>query len=294
MAWSAHSTYVVVAGQRALIVVRLHSHLATRVQPATRQGRACLAAVAGGLGLLRGRPTGHPGDHRASHPCRTGRGCRLRAGLPARLRHHQASAEPAPAGRCRWPSTSATSSYSPLWAPATASGVTLPLLPVPDGRLPSRRWRLGWRLPWWPGHGDGGQRPDAGASREALVDNPLPLGGVAGRLAGVPALELRRWPRSSGRRATAAHTAAPGPPSPSHPPALLASIRKSPCNDGSEPHAREASTRTPKEPAPPTGPGWQRPEDKRRPHRLRPLTRWPAGAAHQPDARACPGRRLAA
>jgi hypothetical protein len=29
------------------------------------------------------------------------------------------------------------------------SGVTLPLLLVPDGRLPSRRWRLGWRLPWW-------------------------------------------------------------------------------------------------------------------------------------------------
>jgi hypothetical protein len=33
--------------------------------------------------------------------------------------------------------------------------------------------------------------------------------GVAGQLAGVPALELRRWLRSSGRRATAAHTAAP-------------------------------------------------------------------------------------
>jgi hypothetical protein len=30
----------------------------------------------------------------------------------------------------------------PLWAPAIALGVTLPLLLVPDGRLRSRRWRL--------------------------------------------------------------------------------------------------------------------------------------------------------
>jgi hypothetical protein len=181
------------------------------LNPPCDQGRACLAVVAGGLGLLRGRPTGHPGDHRASHPCRAGRGCRLHAGLPARLRHHQASAEPAPAGRCRWPSTSATSSCSPYGRRRPPAASPCRCCSCPTGGCHRAAGGWGGDCRGGPGHGDGGQRPDAGASREALVDNPLPLGGVAGRLAGVPALELRRWPRSSGRVATAAHTAAPGP-----------------------------------------------------------------------------------
>jgi hypothetical protein len=72
----------------------------------------------------------------------------------------------------------------PLWAPAIACGVTLPLLLLPDGRLHSRRWRLvvaaavaspllvvaaGSLLP--------------GPPEELLFENPLALGGVAGKIA---------------------------------------------------------------------------------------------------------------
>jgi hypothetical protein len=72
----------------------------------------------------------------------------------------------------------------PLWAPAIALGVTLPLLLLPDGRLRSRRWRM---AVWASVAG-------ATLSMAAVVEpgqlvstpiaNPLGLEGVAGTAAG--------------------------------------------------------------------------------------------------------------
>jgi hypothetical protein len=74
----------------------------------------------------------------------------------------------------------------PLWAPAIACGITLPLLLLPDGRLPSRRWRpvaaaaitgplvvvvAGSLAPEPP--------------EEALFPNPVALDGTAATIAGV-------------------------------------------------------------------------------------------------------------
>jgi hypothetical protein len=93
----------------------------------------------------------------------------------------------------------------------------------------------------WPGQGHG-STASSGQRR------PQPEHHAA------PALELRRWPRSTGQPATAARTAPPGRPSPSRPPALPihhgvtrnGPVRRMP---------RESSPMTPKQPAPPTGSG---------------------------------------
>jgi hypothetical protein len=53
----------------------------------------------------------------------------------------------------------------PMWAPAIACGITLPLLLLPDGRLRSHRWRpVVAAAAGGPAHGGGGRQPAAGAS----------------------------------------------------------------------------------------------------------------------------------
>jgi hypothetical protein len=73
-----------------------------------------------------------------------------------------------------------------IWAPAIALGITLPFLLLPDGRLRARRWRpvvaaavagvvmfvVGASL-----------TPGQGWTEPIPMDNPLGLGGVAGRVA---------------------------------------------------------------------------------------------------------------
>ena len=74
----------------------------------------------------------------------------------------------------------------PLWAPAITCGITLPLLLLPDGRLRSPSWRpvvaaavAGAIVVVVAGS------LQAGPPEETPIDNPLALGGVAGRIAGV-------------------------------------------------------------------------------------------------------------
>ncbi|MET0832931.1 MAG: hypothetical protein ABWZ62_03060, partial [Actinomycetota bacterium] len=72
------------------------------------------------------------------------------------------------------------------WAPAIALGITLPALLLPNGRLRSRRWRLvvassvtGAVLAILAGSLSPGPLEEAG------IDNPLGLGGTAGKVAAV-------------------------------------------------------------------------------------------------------------
>ncbi len=72
------------------------------------------------------------------------------------------------------------------WAPAIALGITLPALLLPNGRLRSRRWRLvvassvtGAVLATLAGPLSPGPLEEAG------IDNPLGLGGPAGKVAAV-------------------------------------------------------------------------------------------------------------
>ena len=72
------------------------------------------------------------------------------------------------------------------WAPAIALGITLPALLLPNGRLRSRRWRLvvassvtGAVLAILAGSLSPGPLEEAG------IDNPLGLGGPAGKVAAV-------------------------------------------------------------------------------------------------------------
>jgi hypothetical protein len=60
----------------------------------------------------------------------------------------------------------------PLWAPAIALGVTLPLLLLPNGRLRSRRWRLAVWASVGRGHAVDGRQPGTGPTGRP-IDNPL-------------------------------------------------------------------------------------------------------------------------
>jgi hypothetical protein len=71
----------------------------------------------------------------------------------------------------------------PLWAPAIALGVTLPLLLLPNGRLRSRRWRL---AVWVSVTGATLLMAGVVVPRELAsvpLANPFGLGGVAGTVA---------------------------------------------------------------------------------------------------------------
>jgi hypothetical protein len=72
----------------------------------------------------------------------------------------------------------------PLWAPAIALGVTLPLLLLPDGRLRSPRWRL---VVWASLAGavllEVGGSVAPGKLPDWPIDNPLGLSGAAGVVA---------------------------------------------------------------------------------------------------------------
>jgi hypothetical protein len=74
----------------------------------------------------------------------------------------------------------------PLWAPAIAFGITLPLLLLPDGRLRSRRWRpVAAAAVAGPVMVVVASSLLPGPPQETPIDNPLALGGVAGRIAAV-------------------------------------------------------------------------------------------------------------
>jgi hypothetical protein len=80
----------------------------------------------------------------------------------------------------------------PLWAPAIALGVTLPLLLLPDGRLRSRRWRIVVIA-----SAAGAVLAMAAALRpgqlvSAPIANPFGLAGTAGAAAGILA-EIGGW-----------------------------------------------------------------------------------------------------
>ena len=148
-------------------------------------------------------------------------------------------------------------------------------------------WRTTRSLPsgshsrTWPGQGHG-CTSSSGQRRPQLGHHAMPV------------LELRRWPRSSGQTGhgsphggprspiTIPPTGPSGPPSSHHANGRLRAAghagrpRLTPKEPGRQP-ARVAAGRR-----------------HQRPHRWGPLTLVPAGATHQPDARACRGRTLAA
>jgi hypothetical protein len=94
----------------------------------------------------------------------------------------------------------------------------------------------------WPGQGQG-STSSSGKRRPQLGHHA------------VPALALRRWPRSSGQTGTTAHIAAPGRPSPSRPPARPVHHPVTMQRPAPSRRPRGSSTIDPKEPAPPTGQG---------------------------------------
>jgi hypothetical protein len=73
----------------------------------------------------------------------------------------------------------------PLWAPAIALGVTLPLLLLPDGRLRSRRWRLAVAASVAGAVLSMASSVDPGQLTATPIANPLGLAGTAGTVAQV-------------------------------------------------------------------------------------------------------------
>ena len=71
----------------------------------------------------------------------------------------------------------------PLWAPAIALGVTLPLLLFPDGRLRSPRWRLAVAASVAGGVLSMAAAFEPGPLVSTPVDNPLGLAGAPGEVA---------------------------------------------------------------------------------------------------------------